>query len=90
MVKDFRRSSKLFKSILIMKSKISVYLVSGDVFEYEVDSTEKAREHMFQIWNSGYRSNDGNEFVWYGPHWIDKIKCVPPPSTNYKDTKRGT
>ena len=76
--------------LIIMETTISIYLKSGDVYEYKVNSPDKAREHMYQIWATGYRSNNGKEFVWYGPHWIDKIKCIPAPSTNYPDELRGT
>ena len=75
-----------------MKTTISVYFKTGQVFQYDVLDSFKAREHMSKIWEHGYRSADesGTELVWYGPHWIDKIKCSPAPSTNYPDLKSGT
>jgi hypothetical protein len=69
---------------------IMVYLKSGQVFEYEISDPIKGREHAYAIFQTGYRHNDGKEFVWYGPHWIDKIKIIPAPDTNYHDKERGT
>jgi len=72
------------------KATIIIYLKSGQVFSYEVSSPFKGREHAWKIWREGYRSNDGKEFCWYGPHWIDKIKIIPAPKTAYIDRNRGT
>jgi hypothetical protein len=71
-------------------SKIKVYLKSGIVYEYGVSTPEKGREHCFKIMQEGYRHNDGKEFTWFGPHWIDKIKIDPAPSTSYPDKESGT
>jgi len=71
-------------------AKVIVYLKSSQVFEYEIDNPQKGREHAYQIFQTGYRHNDGKEFVWFGPHWIDKIKIVPAPDTNYPDREKGT
>ena len=71
-------------------AKIQVYLKSGVVYEYEVASSTKAREHCYKIMKEGYRHNDGVEFVWFKPHWIDKIRISPAPSTNYPDKESGT
>ena len=69
---------------------VKVYLVSGVVYEYEIVNPNKGREHAYKIMNEGYRHNDGKEFVWYGPHWIDKVKIDPPPETHYPDKESGT
>lgn len=69
--------------------KISVYLDDGRVFEYEVSSAEKVREHAHAIIQTGYRHNDGNVFEHYPPHRILKVKSENVP-TMYTDTSRGT
>lgn len=69
---------------------IRVYFKSGQTFAYEVADGNKAREHCYAIWKTGYRANDGKVQTWYGPHWIDKIVVVPAPSTSYTDTSGGT
>ena len=71
-------------------AKIRVYFKTGQVYEYEIDNPEKAREHCAKIFETGYRHNDGKEFVWFGPHYIDKIKVLPAPSTEYPDKELGT
>lgn len=76
---------------------ICVYMKSGVVFEYgitgETDAELEmtAREHMAKIWEGGYRSNVGG-LVWYGPHLIDKIKCLGLRriDSQYVDRVRGT
>ena len=72
------------------KAVVRVYLKSGQVFEYDVNDPDKAREHVFKIMAEGYRHNDGKEFVWFAPHWLDKIKVIPAPQTNYPDRVSGT
>jgi hypothetical protein len=54
--------------------KMYIYFKNGNVYQYDVDSAEKAREHAEKIWTTGYRCKDGNSHVWYGTHYIDKIK----------------
>ncbi len=76
-----------------MESKgytIQVYLDHGVVFEYEVDSPEKVREHAASIIKGGYRHNDGKVFEHYPPHRILKVKCERPIPTRYLDRARGT
>ena len=70
---------------------ISTYLDDGRVFEYEVSTEMKAREHSAAIVKYGYRHNDGKEFEHYGPHRILKVKVTGGPvSTMYPDSTRGT
>jgi hypothetical protein len=52
---------------------IYIYFKNGNVFQYKVDSAEKAREHADKIWETGYRVNIGNRHEWFGKHYIDKI-----------------
>lgn len=61
----------------------------GRVFEYEVASSEKVREHASAIIATGYRHSDGEIFEHYPPHRILKVKSGHLP-TNYTDTTRGT
>lgn len=71
--------------------KILTYLDDGRVFEYEVESAEKAREHSAAIVRGGYRHNDGQTFEHYPPHRIDKVKVVGPGvPTKYPDKSTGT
>jgi len=70
---------------------IKVYLDNGVVFEYDVDSESKVREHSDAIISRGYRHNDGeNEFEHYPPHRILKVKCEGKVSTKYPDRTSGT
>jgi len=47
---------------------ISVYLIDGRIFEYEVDNSTKAREHAHRIVNHGWRNwEEGREC--YYPVW---------------------
>lgn len=75
------------------KVKIQVYIDTGVVFEYEVNSPEKAREHMAKIITTGYRSTpkDSTVLTWWPPHRIDKVVADgAAESTNYSDTPRAT
>ena len=69
--------------------KISVYLDDGRVFEYEVETAEKVREHAAAIITGGYRHCDGKIFEHYPPHRILKVKSSGI-DTMYPDTVRGT
>lgn len=71
------------------KFSIQVYLDDGRVFEYDVESAEKVREHAFAIVTTGYRHNDGKTFEHYPPHRILKVKSNDIP-TDYPDRQRGT
>lgn len=71
------------------KFVIAVYINDGRIFEYDVDSAEKVREHSYQICQDGYRHNDGNVFEYYPVHRILKIKSYNIP-TNYPDRVKGT
>jgi len=63
-----------------LKATMEVYLKSGQKFSYiitavtEEELASKAREHMYAIFQTGYRHACKKEFTWYGKHWIDKIK----------------
>jgi hypothetical protein len=72
------------------KFTIQIYVDHGVVYEYEVDSPEKVREHASAIVETGYRHNDGSTFVHYPPHRIVKVKCDAPIPTHYEDRARGT
>jgi len=76
-----------------VRVKISVYMDDGRVFEYSVDSADKAREHAHAIIQTGYRhTKEGTSVLeWYPPHRIVKIK-IPDgaESTAYLDTVRAT
>lgn len=72
---------------------ISVYLDDGRVYEYEVDNQASAREHLFAIVSTGYRSsqNNGSTLTHYPPHRITKVKATGDGvTTSYPDTVRGT
>jgi hypothetical protein len=71
-------------------TKISVYLDDGRVFEYEVASPEKAREHSHAIALTGYRHTVDGTLEHYPPHRISKIKCSGGVDTSYPDRVRGT
>jgi predicted SnoaL-like aldol condensation-catalyzing enzyme len=75
---------------VVNKFTIQVYLDDGRIFEYEVDSPDKAREHASAIINTGYRHNDGVIFEHYPPHRINKIKCPQIIPTKYPDRVSGT
>lgn len=73
-----------------MTIKVQTYLDDGRVFEYEVATPEKGREHASAIIQGGYRHNDGSEFEHYPPHRIAKVKLVGEIPTKYPDTVSGT
>lgn len=65
------------EGVMIM-NKVSVYLDSGIVFEYDVDSAAKGREHASAIIKTGYRHTlqDSEDLEWFPPHRIDKVKVT--------------
>lgn len=74
-------------------TKVSVYMDDGRVFEYNVRSPYKGREHASKIIMTGYRHTpEGeNELEWYPPHRIDKVKVEDAgESTAYRDNVRAT
>jgi hypothetical protein len=71
------------------KRKIEIYLDNGVVFNYEVDSQSKVREHAHAIIMTGYRHNDGEVFEHYPPHRILKVKASNI-DTKYTDNVSGT
>lgn len=59
--------------------KIQVYVDTGNVFQYEVESEDKAREHAEAIIRTGYRSAQADEptvLTWWPPHRITKVKMM--------------
>lgn len=49
---------------------------NGNVFQYEVTSEAKAREHAAAIIATGYRSvakDDPTKLTWFPPHKINKV-----------------
>jgi hypothetical protein len=75
--------------------KISVYIDTGNVLEYEVGSEASAREHADAINKTGYRSvqtDDPLSLTWWPPHRIAKVKIKldEPSATSYTDTARAT
>ena len=64
-------------------AKVHVYLKGGVIIKYDITAkgnailATKAREHGQAIMSTGIRYPDADgDFVWYGPHWIDKIKVT--------------
>lgn len=77
------------------KFVVQVYLVNGNVYEYDVSSRAQAREHSAAIVATGYRSvseDAPNVLTHWPPHAILKVKVVGdlPIQTNYFDRQRGT
>ena len=72
------------------KPVVQIYLDDGRVFEYSVDSTEKAREHSYAIIATGYRHVSPGYLEHYPPHRILKVKVSGDIDTKYHDTVRGT
>lgn len=73
--------------------KISVYIDTGVVFDYEVDEEQQAREHAQAIVFGGYRSaakDKPTELTFWPPHRITKIKVMGGITSHYWDTPRGT
>ena len=72
---------------------ISVYVDTGVVYEYEVPTPEKGREHSHSIVMTGYRHTpqDSDDLEWFPPHRIAKVKVSGAGKTTaYKDTARAT
>lgn len=75
--------------------KISVYIDTGNVYEYEVGTEAAAREHADAIIKTGYRSVQTDELTtltWWPPHRIAKVKVAldAASATAYTDTLRAT
>lgn len=85
---DFQSGPKLNIEKKSNIMKIYVYFKNGNVYEYEVASAEKAREHAEKIWTSGYRVKVGDRHEWFGPHYIDKI-CWDGLDDTYLGRKYG-
>ena len=69
---------------------ISVYLDDGRVFEYDVQTKHRVREHAAAIVTGGYRHCELDGTIeHFPPHRILKVKsaCI---STSYPDRVRGT
>jgi hypothetical protein len=74
-------------------NKVSVYVDTGNVYEYEVSDPMKGREHAAAIVATGYRHTPegSNDLEWFPPHRIDKVKVAGGgESTGYKDKARAT
>lgn len=72
---------------------VSVYLDTGVVREYAVDSPEKGREHAAEIIKTGYRSTPegSDDLEWFPPHRINKVKVSGAVGgTGYRDRARAT
>lgn len=69
-----------------------MYLDTGVVYEYSVDSPQKGREHAYEIITGGYRHTPkhSDDLEWFPPHRIKKVKINGGESTQYKDTSRST
>lgn len=73
--------------------KIEVYLENGNVYWYEVNSTDRARDHVHEIIQNGYRHTEENSDIleWFPPHRILKVKIHGgAESTKYRDNFRPT
>ena len=75
--------------------KISVYIDTGNVLEYEVGTEAAAREHADAIIKTGYRSVNADSplvLTWWPPHRIAKVKIAldEPSETAYTDRVRAT
>lgn len=68
------------------KVKIQVYVLGGNVFEYEVANISKAREHADRIINTGWRNIEEGVMIYYPVHKIEKVKFDMPN----KDKLAGT
>ena len=74
-------------------TKISVYINTGVVYEYDVDNPIKGREHASAIIKTGYRhtSENSEDLEWFPPHAIEKVKVSGAgESSKYKDRSRST
>ena len=76
-----------------MTCRISVYLDTGVVYEYDVDNPIKGREHAAAIIKGGYRHTleGSSDLEWFPPHRIEKIKVIGGgESSQYADCARAT
>lgn len=74
-------------------AKVSVYLDTGVVYEYEVSDAIKGREHAAAIIKTGYRHTpkDSTDLEWFPPHRIEKVKVQGGgESSAYRDSARAT
>ncbi|AFU87566.1 hypothetical protein CcrKarma_gp049 [Caulobacter virus Karma] len=77
------------------KITIQVYLKNGQVREYDVDTQAAAREHAYEIIQTGYRAVDETDptvLTHWPPHEIKKVKIKAPApwTTRFFDRVRGT
>lgn len=86
-----------FSSGAVVKrlTTISVYVDNGNVYEYEVNSEAKAREHAASIVATGYRSVSADSptiLTWFPPSRILKVVMTlpEPSSTKYFDRIKST
>ena len=76
-----------------MTTTISVYVDTGVVYDYDVATPAKGREHAHSIVMTGYRHTpqDSDDLEWFPPHRIVKVKVSGAGETTaYKDTARAT
>ena len=72
---------------------VSIYMDDGRVFDYNVRSPFKGREHASKIVRYGYRHTPkgSDDLEWYPPYRIDKVKVSGgAESTQYRDVVRAT
>lgn len=74
-------------------TKVSIYLDSSVVYEYEVADAMKGREHAAAIIATGYRHTptDTKDLEWFPPHRVLKVKVEGAgESSSYRDESRAT
>lgn len=67
--------------------KIQIYLIDGNIIEYQVRDEMAARDHMHKIVMGGYREVKNDVLTWFPPQYILKVKAYPFKGGYYKDTK---
>lgn len=65
--------------------KVQIYLVDGNIVEYEVKDEKSAREHAYFITQEGYRSVRDGILTWYPAHFVKKVKLLPFKGGYYPD-----
>jgi hypothetical protein len=66
------------------KIKVQVYMYSNRVFEYDVSSLGKAREHAKRIVIEGFIADEEDGTVYYPVHQVFKVKIVGMPLGKYR------
>ena len=65
---------------------ITVYMVDGRTFFYNVADATKAREHAHRIVNYGWRNLEGNTMCYYPPRQVLKV-TFPVTVIDYLQSK---